>query len=81
MLQNLEEAKGIAEEPISHEEREKLRELREQYTHLRERASERSHKRAGLSAGGARSCSENSESEDDDDEEGQDEVRRVGNKA
>ena len=39
MLQIIEEAKGVSEEPIGQEEREELRELREKYTKLRGKAS------------------------------------------
>lgn len=72
MLQILEEAKGVQEEPIGAEEREELRDLRERYSRLRDKASSKRKRERSSSAG--RSChSENSYS-DEDDEEGQDEV-------
>jgi hypothetical protein len=63
MLQILEEAKGVSEEPISLEEREELRSLKEKHGKLRDRAA-KSHgsksSAASGSIGDARSCSDDS---------------------
>jgi hypothetical protein len=72
MLQILEEAQGIGQEPISPEEREELRELKGLYGMLREKANNRSKcKNQGSSShsGGNRSCEDDSCSEDDDEEQ------------
>jgi hypothetical protein len=60
MLQILEEAKGVSEEPITVDEREELRSLKEKHSKLRDRAA-KSHGSTGSgSIGDARSCSDDS---------------------